>query len=129
MTAPRTRTRPLGPQLTGVVSGVVLSVGCWLVLQSGNADYGTVSGFDAPWNDRIAGVLAVGLGVARASRRVTLTVATSAGLALGCWLLLSPLMVDYGFGVDSFQATGTTVLAGALVAGLSVVDHLRETDR
>ncbi|WP_285507655.1 hypothetical protein [Actinokineospora sp. NBRC 105648] len=117
-----------GPQLPGLVSGVVLAVGCWLLVQSLRADYGALTGFDAPWNDRLVGLAACALGLFRALRRMTLRTATVCGAAIGCWSLSAPLMIDYGFGADSTLATGADVLAGVLIAGLSLLGHLHATD-
>ncbi|SDD38924.1 SPW repeat domain-containing protein [Actinokineospora iranica] len=117
-----------GPQLPGLVSGVTLVLGCGLVVLSLHGDYGTPTGFDAPWNDRIAGLAAAALGLVRVMRKTTLLAATTLGAVLGIWLLTAPMLVDYGFGVESTLATGADVVAGVAIASLSVLGHLHAGD-
>lgn len=113
-----------GPQLPGAVTGVTIALGWWLIVLSTHGDYGAPTGFDAVWNDRLVGLVAVALGVLRALGRVPLTVATAAGTAVGGWLVLAPLLLDYGFSTDSTLATLTDFAIGVTITALTVAGAL-----
>ncbi|MGW5054330.1 SPW repeat domain-containing protein [Actinokineospora sp. NPDC004072] len=109
-------------QVPGLVSGVLLVLGAWLVVFSVTGVYGVDRGFDAPWNDRVAGLCALGLGIVRIARRVRLSTASGLGILLGLWLLVSPFVVDYGFGADTAMAILVDVAAGTAFAVLALVE-------
>ncbi|MDQ3404486.1 MAG: hypothetical protein M3548_14035 [Actinomycetota bacterium] len=120
----RSDLRVPGPQVPGLVSGVTLVLGCWLVVQSIDSVYGP----SAVWNDRLTGAAATVLGLARATRMIRLSTATAVGLAIGLWLVVAPLVLDYGFIRDSTTATLTDAAAGATILVLTMIGHLRAID-
>lgn len=111
-------------QVPGLVSGVLLVLGAWLLVFSVTGVYGADSGFDAPWGDRLAGAAAVGLGLVRVTRRIRLGTASAASVGLGLWLLVSPFVLDYGFGADTALAMGVDAAAGAALVALAAVEIL-----
>lgn len=115
-----------GPQLPGLVSGVTIVLGCWLIVLSIHGDYGAPAGFDAAWNDRLVGAATLALGILRALGRTPLMFATVAGTSIGGWLVLAPLLLDYGFSADSTLATLSDFAIGATVAALTVAGALSD---
>lgn len=111
-------------QVPGLVSGVLLVLGAWLLVFSVTGVYGADAGFDARWGDRLAGIGALVLGVVRVTRRIRLGTASIASAALGLWLLVSPFVLNYGFGADTALAIGVDAAAGAIVAALAAVEVL-----
>lgn len=111
-------------QVPGLVSGVVLVLGCWLVMFSLIGVYGADRGFDAPWNDRLVGASAVGLGLVRVTGRIRLRTATALAGVLGVWLLVAPFVLDYGFGADTALAMLVNAVAGTAIATLALIETL-----
>lgn len=111
-------------QVPGLVSGVLLVLGAWLLVFSVTGVYGADSGFDARWGDRLAGAWALVLGIVRVTRRVRLETASLAAAALGLWLLVGPFVLNYGFGADTALAIAVDAAAGAVVATLAAVEVL-----
>lgn len=111
-------------QVPGLVSGVVLVLGCWLVMFSLTGVYGADSGFDAPWNDRLVGTAAIGLGLVRVTHRIRLRTATALAGAIGIWLLVAPFILDYGFGADTAMAMLVNAVAGTAIATLALIETL-----
>ncbi|MFC5288148.1 SPW repeat protein [Actinokineospora guangxiensis] len=109
-------------QVPGLVSGVLIVLGAWLLVFSVTGVYGADSGFDAPWGDRIAGAAAVVTGVVRVSARIRLRTASGLAGAVGLWLVVSPFVLDYGFGADTATAITTDLLAGTALATLAAVE-------
>lgn len=119
------RQRLPGPQLPGLVTGITLMLGVWLVVAPSFWTYGdTGGGFDARSNDLLAGVAVTALAVARLVGSARLVTVTGAGLLLGGWLILAPFLLEYGFGADSTRATLSDVVVGVNLVGLTVLSYL-----
>jgi peptidoglycan/LPS O-acetylase OafA/YrhL len=120
--ARRWQQRVEGPQVPGLVSGVTLLLGMWLVAVPFAWTYGaTEGGFDARWNDVLTGLAVAAVGLVRLTRRVRLVTASALGVLLGGWLIIAPFLLDYGFGADSTRATVNDVLVGVTIAGLVIL--------
>lgn len=124
------RQRVPGPQLPGLVTGITLMLGVWLVLAPTFWTYGdTGGGFDARVNDVLAGVAVTALAVARLAGPVRLIAVTGAGVLLGGWLIVAPFLLEYGFGADSTSATINDVVVGVNLVGLTVLGYLDARSR
>lgn len=119
------RQRVPGPQLPGLVSGVLLASGVWLVLAPFVLSYGsTGSGFGARWNDVLVGLALTATAVARLTGAVRLGVASAVPLLLGLWLLMAPLVLAYGLRAGSTQATLNDMVVGLLVAAMATLGYV-----
>lgn len=114
-----------GPQVQGMVSGVLLVSGFWLATGPFLWTYDApVDGLDPRWNQALVGVGLIILAAARLIRPVRLATATACGAMLGLWLMIAPFVLDYGLGADSVRATVMDLLLGALVAGLAMLSYI-----
>lgn len=114
-----------GPQVQGIVSGVLLVSGFWLATGPFLWTYDApVGGLDPRWNQAFVGLALIILGAARLIRPVRLVAATALGGMLGAWLMIAPFVLDYGLGADSIRATAIDLLLGALVAGLTALSYI-----
>ncbi|HET9142702.1 SPW repeat domain-containing protein [Actinophytocola sp.] len=119
-----------GPQLPGLVTGITLMFGLWLILAPVWWTYGTTGGgFDARLSDVLAGVAVIALAIARLARPVRLITATLAAVLLGGWLVIAPFLLDYGFGADSTSATVNDVVVGVNLVGLALLGYLDAQSR
>jgi hypothetical protein len=118
-----------GPQLPGLISGVTLLAGIWLVLAPYVWSYGdTGGGFDARWNDVLTGVAVAAAGYARLARPVRLITVTVVSVVFGVWLAIAPFALEYNLGADPTRATVNDVLVGTLVTGLALVGYFHARD-
>lgn len=113
-----------GPQLPGVVTGVTLLAGVWLLLAPALLGYGNPGGgFGPRWNDMLVGVLLVVVGATRLTRFARLAPVTVASVGLGTWLVVAPFVLAYGFGPHSALVTFNDLVVGATVGFVAVLGH------
>ncbi|MCG8917720.1 hypothetical protein L6E12_18225 [Actinokineospora sp. PR83] len=108
-----------------VVDGATVVVGCWLLVFATVADYGVRRGLDAAAGDAVAGAALLALGAAGGAGWVARSTCDAARALVGLWLLLAPLLLDFGFGAESTLATCLDVALGAVVAVSGVGGRLR----
>lgn len=114
-----------GPQIPGLVGGVTLILGIWLMLAPLMWSYGdAATGFDARWNDALAGLVIAATGLARLTRPIRLMPVTVLSFLLGVWLVIAPFVLAYGFGEDSTRAAISDIVVGLIVAALAVLGYV-----
>ncbi|MFI9415206.1 SPW repeat domain-containing protein [Nocardia gamkensis] len=121
----RWHQRVPGPQLPGLVSTITLLFGTWLALAPLRWPHPTDTGwFAAGWNEVLTGGAIAVLGMLRLSRPLRLNTATTLGVLLGSWLLLSPLLFDYGTTEEAIPALVNDLLVGLVVIGVTLLGHV-----
>jgi hypothetical protein len=119
------RQRIPGPQLPGLVTGVLLLAGCWLMLAPAVLDYADAGGgFGARWNDLLVGLVLAVVAIGRLTGVARLGLASAVPLVLGLWLMIAPLVLAYGLGPNSSRATVNDMIVGVLVAGIAAVGYV-----
>ncbi|WP_146241290.1 hypothetical protein [Actinokineospora spheciospongiae] len=107
------------------VDGATVVVGCWLLVFTTVADYGVRRGLDAAVGDAVAGAALLALGAAGGAGWVARSTCDAGRALVGLWLLLAPLLLDFGFGTESTLATCLDVALGTIVAASGVGGRLR----
>ena len=124
--APAGRSRRQGTRAVApAVDSATVVVGCWLVLFATVADYGVRHGPDAATGDAITGSVLLTLGVVGALGWIGRPAADTVRALVGLWLVLAPLLVDFGFGRESTLATYLDVVLGTIVAAIGLSGRLR----
>lgn len=114
-----------GPHLPGVITGVTLLLGVWLLIAPALLGYGNPGGgFGPRWNDLLLGVLITAVAAARLTRRARLAPLTLASIGLGTWLVIAPFVLAYGFGPNSALVTANDMLVGFTVAMLASFGYI-----
>lgn len=107
------------------VDGALAALGCWLVGFSAIAEYGVGQGVDAPAADCVVGAVLVLTGIARALGAPHRGASAAVTTAAATWLVLAPLVVDYGFGAHSTLATCAGPVFGIAVAAVALAGRPR----
>lgn len=134
-----TDRRELHRRASAVAGAAVVVLAVWLGCVPWMWRYDGVSpGFDARVNDVAVAVVLGVFGLAWSARLLTTAVVRLVGLVTGGWLLVAPLVLDYGLVTESTLASVNDVLVGAAVISLSfaatverrrkVVPHSRRGD-
>ncbi|MEV0293508.1 hypothetical protein [Nocardia sp. NPDC050710] len=121
----RWQQRLPGPQLPGLVSTITLLFGTWLALAPLRWPHPSDAGwFAAGWNEVLTGSAIAVLGLLRLSRPLRVVTATTLGVALGGWLLVSPLLFDYGTTEEAIPAIVNSLLVGVILIGVTLLGHV-----
>ncbi|ANZ28572.1 hypothetical protein A4U64_27245 (plasmid) [Rhodococcus sp. WB1] len=121
----RRHQRLPGPQTPGMVSTILLFFGAWVAMSPFLwHEPGTEFWSAARWNEIVVGAAVAVLGLTRLTRPLRVLTATVAGVLAGGWLLLSPILFDYGFGSEATPATVNDVLAGLTVLAVTILGHV-----
>ncbi|MCX2948890.1 SPW repeat protein [Lentzea sp. NEAU-D7] len=122
------------PPAASAASAVTFLAGVWLVLSPFALDYApAVQGVGAYWNDLVVGSAIAVLALVRAVSPRNVPWFSVVNVALGTWLIVAPMVLDYAEGVSTTVATSNDVIVGALVvimAGLSAaITYRNRSDR
>ncbi|WP_246872689.1 SPW repeat protein [Rhodococcus sp. DMU1] len=108
-----------------MVSTITLLFGVWVAMSPFLwHEPGTEFWSAARWNEILIGSAVTVLGLARLTRPLRVLTATVAGVLAGGWLILSPLLFDYGFGPEATPATINDVLVGLTVLAVTALGHV-----
>ncbi|MEU2006983.1 SPW repeat protein [Rhodococcus sp. NPDC019627] len=114
-----------GPQTPGMVSAITMLFGVWVAMSPFLwHEPGTDFLSPARWNELLVGSALAVLGLVRLTRPLRVLTATAAGGLAGGWLIVSPLLFDYGFGSGATPATINDVLIGVTVLAVTALGHL-----
>lgn len=119
----RWHQRVPGPQVPGLISSVTMIAGVWLACTPLLWTQSDTGWFPASWNEAIAGISLAVLGLTRLTRPIRLITATAIGGVLGSWLILAPLLLDYGLGTGSTPATINDLMVGLIVLSVTVLGY------
>ncbi|MEV6558271.1 hypothetical protein AB0M22_21335 [Nocardia sp. NPDC051756] len=121
----RWHQRVTGPQIPGLVSTITLLFGTWLAITPLLWSHPAGAGwFAAGWNEALVGGAIAVLGLVRLSRPIRLNTATTLGLLLGTWIVVSPLLFHYGTAEEAIPATVNDIVIGLTVVGVTTLGHI-----
>lgn len=123
---------PATSTAASVASAVTFLAGVWLVLSPFVLDYAPAAqGVGAYWNDLVVGSAIAVLALVRAVSPRDVPWFSVVNVALGAWLIVAPMVLDYAEGVSRTIAISNDMIVGALIvimAGLSAVITYRNRD-
>lgn len=117
-----------GPQLPGLVSGVTLLLGVWLVLAPFALEYDIDTIVDARWHHALVGSALAVVGYVRLTRPVRLIPVTVAGLVLGVWLTIAPFALAFDVVSDDMRVVLSEVIVGVVITSLTFVGYIDARD-
>lgn len=104
------------PPGASIASAVTFLAGAWLVLSPFALNYApAVQGVGAYWNDLVIGSAIAVLALVRAVSLRNVPWFSVVNVALGAWLIMAPMVLDYAEGVNTARASANDVIVGVLV--------------